>query len=376
MQDRIYEKFANFVQNQSSMSKISITRAAKSNIDSLDFSNIPFGKSFTDHMFVADYQGGEWVNMEIIPLQKLSIHPASMAWHYGQAIFEGMKATKTVDGTPVFFRPEMHAKRINESARRMCMPEFPEDIFIEAIHKLVALDSQWIPKEKGSALYMRPFMFASDEFIGVRASDNYKFIIFCLPVGPYYNRPVSLLAEKEFIRAAHGGVGEAKTAGNYAASLYPAQRAKEKGFDQVMWLDAKEFKYVQEVGTMNIFFVFKDKIVTPATTGTILKGITRDSILTLLKEKGLTVEERLISIDEVVDSYKKGELVEVFGSGTAAVIANVDRIQIDDEVLTFDESCWTQSQSIKEEINSIRNGTLEDTHGWIVPVNEAVAVSS
>lgn len=356
------------------MAEISITRCTSSNIGSLDFSNIPFGKSFTDHMFIADYKDGEWGNMQIMPLQKLQIHPASMAWHYGQAIFEGMKATKTVDGTPVFFRPEKHAERINSSARRMCMPEFPEDKFIEAIHKLVAIDSDWIPEEKGSALYLRPFMFASDEFIGVRASDTYQFIIFCLPVGPYYSRPVSLLAENKFIRAAAGGVGEAKTAGNYAASLYPAQLAKQKGFDQVMWLDAKEFKYVQEVGTMNIFFVFEDKVVTPATTGTILKGITRDSMITLMKDKGMHVEERLISTEEVIEAYKNGYLVEVFGSGTAAVVANVDRIQINDEELLFDETKWSLSQSLKDEINSIRNGTMPDPHNWIVPVNAGVLV--
>lgn len=356
------------------MADIRITRTDHSNIESLDFSNIPFGKSFSDHMFIADYKDGTWCNMQIMPLKKLEIHPASMAWHYGQAIFEGMKATKTIDGTPVFFRPEMHAKRINASARRMCMPEFPEDVFVEAIHKLVALDSAWIPEEKGSALYLRPFMFASDEYIGVRPSENYKFIIFCLPVGPYYDRPVSLLAEKKYIRAAHGGVGEAKTAGNYAASLYPAQKAKEKGFDQVMWLDAKEFKYVQEVGTMNIFFVFEDKVVTPATTGTILKGITRDSLITLMRDKGIHVEERLISTDEVLEAYKSGYLTEVFGSGTAAVIANVDRININGEEMTFDETKWTLSTSLKDEINSIRNGSMEDPHGWIVPVKNAVMV--
>ncbi|MDX1686027.1 MAG: aminotransferase class IV, partial [Saprospiraceae bacterium] len=221
---------------------------------------------------------------------------------------------------------------------------------------------------------IRPFMFASDEFIGVRASETYKFIIFCLPVGPYYNRPVSLLAEKKYIRAAHGGVGEAKTAGNYAASLFPAQLARKKGFDQVMWLDAKEFKYIQEVGTMNIFFVFEDKVVTPATTGTILKGITRDSLITLMKDKGIHVEERLISTDEIIEAYKNGYLIEVFGSGTAAVIANVDRIQIDDELMTFDETKWTLSKSLKDEIDSIRNGTVNDPHNWIVPVNQAVMV--
>jgi branched-chain amino acid aminotransferase len=323
-------------------------------------------------MFVADYNGSEWVNMEIKPLSKLEVHPASMAWHYGQSIFEGMKATKTSNGTPVFFRPELHIERLNASARRMCMPEFPREAFIEAINKLVAIDSAWIPPQKGSALYIRPFMFATDEFIGVKASKTYKFIIFLLPVGPYYPKPVSLIAEKKYIRAAHGGVGEAKTAGNYAASLYPAQLANAKGYDQVMWLDAKEFSYVQEVGTMNIFFVFKDKIVTPATTGTILKGITRRSIIELLEEKGVIVEERPITIEEVIEAYKSGYLKEVFGSGTAAVIANIDKIKVDDIEMTFGESNWETSRAIKEEIDSMRFGTMEDKFGWIVPVKDTV----
>lgn len=353
---------------------IPITKVEHSKIDQLDFANIPFGKSFTDHMFIADYKDGEWQNMEIRPLERLDVHPASLAWHYGQAIFEGMKATKMTDGTPVLFRPELHAERINASARRMCMPEFPEDAFIKAIHLLVGLEKEWIPKAKGSALYIRPFMIATDEYIGVRASDTYKFIIFCLPVGPYYDKPVSLLAEKTYTRAATGGVGEAKTAGNYAASLYPAQMAKKKGFDQVMWLDANEFKYVQEVGTMNIFFVFKDEIVTPAAGGTILRGITRKSIIEMLRKDGENVVERPLSIDEIVERYNKGELVEVFGSGTAAVIANVHKIHIDGTDYDFDSDNWTLSTDIKNRINSIRIGEAPDEFGWIVPVEEEVAV--
>ena len=349
-----------------------ITKVERSRIDELDFSNIPFGKSFTDHMFIAKYSDGEWKDMEIRPLENLSIHPANLAWHYGQAIFEGMKATKMEDGTPVLFRPELHSERLNNSARRMCMPPFPEDMFIKAVHAIVGLEKNWIPAEKGSALYLRPVMFATDEYIGVRPSANYTFIIFCLPVGPYYSKPVSLLAEKKYIRAAQGGVGEAKTAGNYAAAMYPAQLAQERGYDQVMWLDAKEFKYVQEVGTMNIFFVFKDEIVTPAAGGTILRGITRRSIVEMLKSEGKTVNERPITTDEIMERYHNGELVEVFGSGTAAVIANVDRINIDDEDITFDSSRWTVSTEIKEKINSIRNGTAEDQFGWIVPVGDPV----
>ena len=272
------------------MNNLKITKVQNSAVSSVDFDNIPFGKTFTDHMYVADYIDGEWTNMEIKPLENFSVHPGNLAWHYGQSIFEGMKATRDAEGTPLLFRPEEHVYRLNASARRMCMPEFPEEAFLEAVHTLVRLEKNWIPPQEGSALYIRPFMVAMDEAIGVRPSDTYKFIICTLPVGPYYAKPVKLKAEESFIRAAEGGVGEAKTAGNYAASLYPAKLAKAEGYDQVMWLDAKEFKYVQEVGTMNIFFVIDGKVITPMTDGSILKGITRDTILTILKDKGYTVD--------------------------------------------------------------------------------------
>lgn len=352
--------------------KISIQQTETSRLEAIDFNNIPFGREFSDHMFEATYRNGEWVDCVIKPIERLSVHPAMLTLHYGQAIFEGMKATKHVDGSPLLFRPEQHVYRLNASAERMCMPAVPEALFLDALHKLVALESDWIPPMKGSALYLRPFMFATDEYIGVSSSTEYKFIIICLPVGPYYSKPVSLKVEREYIRAAHGGVGEAKTAGNYAASLYPAKLAKEQGFDQVLWMDAKEFKYVQEVGTMNIFFVLKDKVITPKTTGTILKGITRASIIQLMRDQGIEVEERLVSIDELKEAYSKGELIEAFGSGTAAVIANIALIQDGDEKMEFNESNWTLSQKIKAEFNELRAGELPDTHGWVVPVQELV----
>lgn len=354
--------------------EIPVQRIQQSRIDSCDFNNIPFGRVFADHMFVADYIDGKWTNLQIRPCEKLAVHPGMMAWHYGQAIFEGMKASKGEDGTPFLFRPEMHAKRMNISARRMCMPEIPEDLFIEALHTLIALDKDWIPSQDGSALYVRPLMIATDEFIGVRASDTYKFIIMCLPVGPYYSKPVSLLVEEKYVRAAPGGVGEAKTAGNYAASLYPAQMARQKGYDQVMWMDAREFKYVQEVGTMNIFFVIDGIVVTPEAGGTILRGITRDSIITILKDKGYTVEERPVSIDEVLAAHANGSLTEVFGTGTAAIVANVSNIGYRGNDLEFDPSKWEVSALVKHEINGLRNGTIEDTYGWIVPVKTPQAV--
>ncbi|MEL6989317.1 MAG: branched-chain amino acid aminotransferase, partial [Bacteroidota bacterium] len=262
--------------------EIKINRNPHSTLSNLDFNNIPFGKVFTDHMFVADFDGENWVDARIVPTGEISMHPGNLTLHYGQSIFEGMKATKSINGDPLFFRPEMHADRINASAERMCMPTIDPELFLQALHTLVYMERDWIPPHEGSALYIRPFMFATDEFIGVKPSKTYRFMILTLPVGPYYPKPVSLLAEETYVRAAHGGVGEAKAAGNYAASLYPAKLANEKGYDQILWLDAKEFKYIQEVGTMNVFFVIDGKAITPATDGAILKGITRDSIIKIL----------------------------------------------------------------------------------------------
>lgn len=357
------------------MHKIKTIKTTHSRISECDFSNIPFGKVFADHMFVADFDGQQWINCEIRPLEKLPLHPATMAWHYGQAIFEGMKAGKSADGTPLLFRPFDHASRFNASAHRMCMPDFREDLFVDALSQLVSLDRDWIPNDEGSALYIRPVMMATDEFVGVKASEHFKMMIMCLPSGPYYNKPISLLVEEHYVRAAEGGVGEAKAAGNYGGSLYPAKLAKEKGYDQVMWMDARDFKYVQEVGTMNIFFVLNDVVLTPNLSGTILKGITRDSIITLLHEKGYKVEERPVSMEEIAIAHEHGQLVEVFGAGTAAVIANVSRIGYKGNDLMLDPNKWTLSHQLKKEINGIRNGNIPDTHGWIHPVvNQEVLV--
>jgi branched-chain amino acid aminotransferase len=349
---------------------IKITKAQNSRLGQVDFDDIPFGRVFSDHMFVADYKDGEWHSPRIVPFGRFEMHPAAMVLHYGQAIFEGMKASKSHDGTPFFLRPEMHAKRLNNSARRMCMPEVPEALFLEALHTLVDLDSDWIPPQEGSALYIRPYMFATDEFIGVKPSATYRFIIFTGPVGPYYPKPVSLIADRQFARAAvQGGTGEAKVAGNYAASLLPAKLANEKGYDQVMWLDSREFKYIQEVGTMNIFFVIDGTVVTPKLDGGILPGITRDTILKLLPEHGYKVEERPIAIDELVDAYKAGKLQEVFGSGTAAVVAHVSKVAYDGfEMELPPVEKRKVGPFIKAQIDGMRSGKIEDKHGWIVPV--------
>lgn len=355
-------------------SKIKITKNAHSSIGDVDFANIPFGRVFSDHMFTADYADGEWGNYQIIPFGPMTVHPACLALHYGQAIFEGMKASKSSKtGQALLLRPEMHAQRLNASAQRLAMPAFPEEVFIEALHTLVGMDQEWIPKTEGSALYIRPFMFADGEFIGVRPSETYKMVIFTGPVGPYYPKPVSLLAEETFIRAAMGGTGEAKAAGNYAGSLLPTELAKAQGYDQIMWLDAKEFKYIQEAGTMNLFFVINDVVVTPSTDGTILKGITRDTMLAILKAKGYKLDIRPITIDELVEAYHAGTLQEAFGAGTAAVVANINRIKYRDLIMDLPPvETHKVAKFLKNEINAIRAETVPDEFGWLVPVKAAV----
>ncbi|HHB78440.1 MAG TPA: branched-chain amino acid aminotransferase [Saprospiraceae bacterium] len=346
---------------------IKINRKPVPGYVNFDFDNIKFGQTMADHMFVADYEDGVWKNIRIEPYGPITFNPAMMALHYGQAIFEGMKATKTYDGVPVIFRPEEHAKRFNNSARRMAMPEFPEDLFVEAVKTLVAVDNEWIPKGDDAALYIRPFMIATDEQLGVRTSDKYKMMIICAPAGQYYSKPVKLLAESFYTRAAMGGIGYVKAAGNYAASLLPAIEAKKKGYDQVLWLDAREHKYVQEVGTMNIFFVIDGVVITPSTEEkTILKGITRDSIITILRDKGYQVVERKLSIDEVRQAHKDGTLSEIFGSGTAAVVSLVSDLSYKDEIYHLDGE-YKIATLVKKEINMIRQGLKEDKFNWLYP---------
>lgn len=348
---------------------IRITKTNSSRINDVDFENLPFGRLFSDHMFMADYKDGKWQNFRIEPFHKLSLHPATMALHYGQEIFEGMKATKTLDGVPHLFRPEVHASRLNKSAQRMCMPDFPEDLFLKALHTLIDLDQGWIPPLAGSALYIRPTMIATDEFIGVKPSESYLFFIFTCPVGPYYAKPVKLLAETKHVRAVLGGTGEAKAAGNYAGALLPAKLAQQKGYDQVLWLDAREFKYIQESGTMNIFFVIDDKVITPPLYGTILKGVTRDSIMHLLRDAGHQVEEYPITIDELVEAHKAGKLQEAFGAGTAAVISHVSEIAYKDvHMILPPMEDRKVGNYAKATIDGMRSGKLDDPYGWLVPV--------
>ena len=349
------------------MTAIKITPTTNSKLKGLDMTQPPaFGTVYSDHMFVMDYKNGEWQTPEIKPFDNFTIHPANLTLHYGQSIFEGMKASKNEDGVPLFFRPEMHAKRLNASAKRMCMPEVPEDMFLKAINELVTLDKDWIPSGSDAALYIRPFMFATEKYIGVRSSKEFKFVIFTCPVGAYYSKSVSLRAEQVYVRATPGGVGEAKTAGNYAASLYPAMKAVEDGYDQVMWMDPYEFTYIQEVGTMNIFFVVDDKVYTPKHNGAILKGITRDSVIKLLKTEGHDVVEMDLSIKKILKAYKKGKVKEVWGTGTAAVISPVHQIAYREKVMDFDPESYTIGPWLKRTINGLRSGKYMDQFGWVV----------
>ncbi len=344
---------------------IKIEKTKHSRLNQVDLNHVAFGRTFTDHMFVADYEHGEWTNFQIKPVSDILVHPANLTLHYGQAIFEGMKAGKDKDGQPVLFRPEMNARRLNFSARRMCMAELPEELFLQALSTLVDLDADWIPDNEDGALYIRPYMIAMDSFIGVAPSETYRFLIFLMPVGPYYSNPVSLWVERKFARAVKGGTGEAKAAGNYAGSLYPARLARQRGFDQLLWTDALHHEWVEESGTMNVFFIIGDQAVTPSLDGSILHGITRDSVITLLKDKGFEVQERPVSVDELFKAYDKGILLEAFGVGTAVVVIPFKSITDEDRVIELDPGKFQIAPMLKSELNAIKKGLIEDKFGWV-----------
>jgi len=348
---------------------IQVTKTAKSKIGEIDFNNLPFGKYFTDHMLEVDYANGEWGKVSIRPYGNLSLSPALAALHYGQSIFEGIKAYKDREGNPFIFRPYDNFSRFNVSAARMCMPAVPEDIFIEGMRQLVALDKDWIPMKNDYSLYIRPFMFATDDVIGVKPAETYKFMILLSPTGPYYSAPMRIYVEEKYTRAVRGGIGFAKAAGNYASSMLATQIAKQKGFDQVLWTDAFEHKYVQEIGTMNFFVVIGNKAITPdLEAGTILEGVTRDSVIEALKELGYEVEERPISIDDIIHAHKAGELKELFGTGTAATVSMIQELCYEDYSMKFDTSTWKATPAVKKLLTDIREGRVEDTRGWMFKV--------
>lgn len=345
--------------------EISVTRTTRSRIKEVDFKNLEFGKNISDHMFLADYADGEWRNAQVAPYGDLSLSPAILALHYGQTVFEGMKAFKMQDGRISIFRVDRHWERLNKSLQRMCMPEIPEELFLAALHKLIETDSKWVPKEKDSALYVRPLMFATEARLGVKVSEQYKFVILTSPVGPYYPKPLRVKVETEYVRAAEGGVGFAKCGGNYGGAFYPSQLAKKQGFDQVLWTDSKEHKYFDEAGTMNLFFVFDGTVVTPPLSTAILDGVTRDSVLAIARQLNYPIEERKVSLSEVKDGLKKGILQEAFGTGTAAVIAPIKFISIqgkDYELPDFDNNSLVVRA--KNQIVDIRNGSAPDLFGW------------
>lgn len=354
---------------QTVQTKILTQPVTTSRIAEVDMNNIPFGRIFSDHMLVARYEKGAWQGAEIVPYQPLEMTPAMSALNYGQSIFEGMKATRCPDGSIRLFRPEENWNRMNYSAYRMCMPELPKEIFIEGLKELIALDRQWVPSPEQGSLYIRPLMFATDEYIGVKASEKYLFTIFTCPVGPYYAEPVNLLVNPQFIRAAIGGTGSAKFAGNYAAAMYPDKLAKAQGYHNVLWLDAKENRYIEECGTMNVFFVIDGTVITPNLSGTILQGITRNSLIHLLKGEGkYTVEERPITIHEVQAAHREGRLEEAFGAGTAATVSHINKIGFNGYDMVLPPVAGRKiSNWLGKRLLEVKSG-IKDPYGWSVTV--------
>lgn len=351
---------------------IEVRPIEKSRLDQVNFDQLNFGDVFADHMVSCDYRDGAWQIPQIVPYGEFLVAPSLSAIHYGQSVFEGMKAFRRDDEQINIFRLPDHARRLQKSCQRMCMPGVPEDLFVEAIKTLIDLDRAWVPAQQGCALYLRPFVFATDSALGLKPSQTYRFMVISSPVASYYKdclaSPVRLMSSGgEFVRAVVGGTGEAKTAGNYAASLLPAQKAKEQGFDQILWLDGKEGRYVDEVGTMNIFFVIENTLVTPALSGSVLAGITRDSVIKLAQKNGLKVEERLVSIEEVLQLAQSGQLKEAFGTGTAAVISPIGLISHRGEAVTIGNGkTGPMAQKFYQDILSIQKGSLQDDFGWNV----------
>ena len=349
-----------------SVEDIKITKAESSKFNGMDPEKLDFGKVFSDHMLVADYTNGEWNSVEILPYGDLKMSPAMSAIHYGQAIFEGLKAHRTDAGDVTLFRPHQNLIRMNLSAQRFCMPEIPEWIFIDGMKKLIDMDRDWVMQGDKYSMYIRPVLFANDACVGVRVSDNYRFIIMTSPVGPYFSEPVKVLIETHYVRATEGGVGFTKAAGNYANSMYPTRLAHAKGYQQLIWTDAKTHSYIEESGMMNVMFLIDGVFVTPSTdTHTILVGNTRASLIQLAKDRGYKVEERRVSVQEIVDAHKAGKLQEAFGMGTAATVAPIKAIGYEGEDMILppiDEK--SIGLDLMKELNGIRRGRIADRHGW------------
>lgn len=348
---------------------IRLERSNHSRLAEMDEQDIKFGKLFTDHMFIADYSDSRWRDLRIVPYALLQLDPATSFIHYGQSIFEGLKAHRGDDGSVYVFRPDANAERMNTSAERMCMSTIDPAIFIESVRRIVETDKNWVPSGDDSSLYIRPFMFSTDVFLGVRASETYRFMVIMSPSGPYYGKPVRVKIEDRYVRAAEGGTGMAKAAGNYAASLFPARRAQRVGYDQMVWTDARDHKRIEESGTMNIFFVINDVLVTPALSTSILAGVTRDSLITLAKARGWKVEERYITIEEIQKGMLDGSVSEAFGAGTAATIAPIATIGFADGDLNFpDYSNKSKFAILRQELNDYKRGRLGDPYNWLMKI--------
>ncbi len=345
---------------------IDLTKTSHSRLAQTDWGKLGFGNYFSDHMFFSEYHDGSWKNMRIIPYGNFEVSPALSALHYGQSIFEGMKAYRYENGDIYLFRPLDNFKRLNISAERMAMPIIPEDLFMEGLSQLVRLDANWIPKAEGCSLYIRPLFFATEEHIGVKISESYSLVIMTSPVDAYYSQPLKVLVETKYTRAVPGGVGFAKTAGNYGRSHYPTKIAQQKGYNQLIWTDGYEHKYIEESGTMNLMCVINDTLITPGLHDTILAGVTRDSVITVAKDMGIKVEERKLSIDELVAAHNNGSLKEIFGVGTAATIAPICLFGYNGKDYELPVSKGlTYGAKIKNELNNIRTGKTTDKHGWM-----------
>lgn len=349
---------------------IAVERTTKSRIPETDFSNLEFGKYISDHMVIARYSKGQWQEMKIVPYGEIPMTPAILSLHYGQSVFEGLKAFRDDNGNICVFRPAKHSARLNKSLERMCMPPVSEEMFTQGIHALLEVDQEWIPTSEGASLYIRPVVFATESRFGVKISDEYLFVIMTSPVGPYFSKPLRLKVEDTFVRAAEGGTGYAKCAGNYGGAFYPTQLAREEGFDQVLWTDAREHRHIDEAGVMNVMFVINGKLITPKLSSAILDGTTRDSILQIAPLLGIETEERRVSIAEIVTAFEDGSLTEAFGAGTAAVVSPIATITIKGVDYHLPEvTAASLQQQVKKKLNSIRMGNEPDPFGWnyIIP---------
>ena len=352
-----------------------ITKTTNSRLKTTDFSSLPFGRVFSDHMLVCNYKKDNWQEAEILPYGPIEMNPGTQVFHYGQAVFEGMKAFKNSKGEVLIFRKDENFKRLNRSAVRLSIPEVPEDIFMNGLDELLALDSDWCKEEEGYSLYIRPFIFASAECVKASASTEYTFIIITCPTIKYYFSSINVVIEEHFTRATKGGVGYAKAAGNYAASFYPTKQANANGFQQVIWTDSIEHKYIEESGTMNIWFRIGDKLITPELSDSILGGITRDSVVTLAKDSGIQVEQRRVSVSEVVEAYKSGELKEVFGTGTAVTVIPIDSITFRDNKMSISTIENSYAMLLKQKLQGIQKRKIEDIYGWTVKAPSKTPVS-